>query len=444
MNNIVLFISCVLEMYIFIDFFKAFFETKECFKSVWKQCAIATPMVLLYFGINTLHSSKLNLFTFFTILLIYATLVFQCTFKERILYLLFLCTIFFGCEFLFAVLLNIPSFIVGRKSIVDLSSMPWHVFTLKLLTYIICSIFKRLSAKSHRYFDTRVFLYYLFVPFSSIGIMLSTYYSGIDFSATAHTKILLCVCFGLLQFGNIVVFHAFQKYSKELHQSMQQKLLISEQAMKLDYYSKLQELNDRHRELIHNANQYIKTLGSLIARNEIKEALDCINELNIELETSSTIIWSSNNVLNSILSEKYTLAKSKNIDIDIYIEPEVQLDTIKDIDLINILCNLLDNAIEACEKCEGTRIVQTRIYNENHNSYSVIKIKNSFNGVLCIQDGQLISTKSQNELHGIGHKSVARTAEKYGGYLEYYEEDGLFVTVVLIPAGNANHNLETL
>ena len=57
-------------------------------------------------------------------------------------------------------------------------------------------------------------------------------------------------------------------------------------------------------------------------------------------------------VLNSILCERKFVAESKGILYKIKLGNNLRTDFIEDLDLISIVGNLLDNAIEAAEKTE--------------------------------------------------------------------------------------------
>lgn len=432
MDNIILFLSCMIELYIFFDFFGSFFTLKQKYQNKWFIICITLVISIGYFIINTFNLSFLNMLTFPFVLFIYASILFACSIREKIIYIIFTCSIFWGCEFLFMILLGLPAYIMQQHSIINISSMPWHVFTLKLLTYIICNIFKQISKKSHKRMDSKVFLCYLCVPVASIGIMFLTYYSGADYNAKLTTKVMLCIYFAIMQLGNIIIFYAFQQYSEQLYNNMQQKLIITDQNMKLEYYTQIQEVNTKYKEFIHNTNHYIKAIGTLIAADQNADALNIISELNIELEKGAGIIYSEHGVLNSILSEKKTIAEKKNVEMDIYVEPGTQFGTATDVDLVTILSNLLDNAIEATIKCENRHSVRVRIYMQNQGNICVIKVTNSFNGELIQNGNTFISTKKENGIHGIGLKSVANTTEKCGGYLECYVEGNEFVAVAML------------
>ena len=98
MDYIILLFSCIAEYLIFSDFFDAFLSIRPNFQPIWNRILIAIPFIGIYFGINTLQISYLNMISFICLLLLYSFL-YEANFKERLLYIVFLCAIFFGCEF---------------------------------------------------------------------------------------------------------------------------------------------------------------------------------------------------------------------------------------------------------------------------------------------------------------------------------------------------------
>lgn len=63
-------------------------------------------------------------------------------------------------------------------------------------------------------------------------------------------------------------------------------------------------------------------------------------------------IDTNNVIVNTILNEKYNEMMDKGI-IFVFRINDLSSIKIEDEDLVVILSNLLDNAIEACQKCEG-------------------------------------------------------------------------------------------
>ena len=59
-----------------------------------------------------------------------------------------------------------------------------------------------------------------------------------------------------------------------------------------------------------------------------------------------------------------------------------------DEDIVVILSNLLNNAIEACEKCSGKKFMKMKLVKEKDNI--IISVKNTYDGKLNIKDGEIV------------------------------------------------------
>ena len=92
--------------------------------------------------------------------------------------------------------------------------------------------------------------------------------------------------------------------------------------------------------------------------------------------------------------------------------------TIQDIDWCAILSNILDNAIEACQKIKGKER-RIEIVIKQNDCATLIDVTNTYNGEVKIIDNHLKSDKKDKVLHGIGIESVRTAVEKYNGVFEY-------------------------
>ena len=98
-----------------------------------------------------------------------------------------------------------------------------------------------------------------------------------------------------------------------------------------------------------------------------------------------------------------------------------------------ILQNLLQNALEACEKVsEGERFIT--LTGKRKGRFFLLEVKNSFAGeVVFGQDGLPVTTKKEDApMHGIGLSNVRREAEKYMGELELKADQQIFSATVLL------------
>ena len=98
-----------------------------------------------------------------------------------------------------------------------------------------------------------------------------------------------------------------------------------------------------------------------------------------------------------------------------------------------ILQNLLQNALDACEKLpEEERFID--ITGTRRGRFLLLEVKNAFAGQLTFgPDGLPRTTKPRGPApHGIGLANLRREAERYQGTLELTAENGIFTAAVLL------------
>ena len=102
-------------------------------------------------------------------------------------------------------------------------------------------------------------------------------------------------------------------------------------------------------------------------------------------------------------------------------------------DIFYVLGNLLDNAIEAIEKCdENNRYVNVKVINKN--SMFRLYIENSYEIEPMKKGKQFLSMKEngRNE-HGWGIENVREIVRRYKGMLDIqYENQNFSVDLVLL------------
>lgn len=103
---------------------------------------------------------------------------------------------------------------------------------------------------------------------------------------------------------------------------------------------------------------------------------------------------------------------------------------IKDEDIVLILSNLLNNAIEASEQCENP-IIKMKFVKEEHQI--VLSVTNTFSGKPVIVGKRYITTKNEEaDRHGIGLENIKETVEKYDGSCVIKHDKNNFKVAILI------------
>lgn len=205
----------------------------------------------------------------------------------------------------------------------------------------------------------------------------------------------------------------------------------------LSYLEQLEKQEERHREFIHDINHQFRAIGELARRKDFDQITHLLEELNLYLMQDEHTIYTTHKAVNAIVSEKARESSELDLPFDAYIEPHISFGMIADSDLVAMLGNLLDNAMEAAQKCIGeNRRITLRIFMVQEGRICVVKLQNHFIVKPVKYKHHYISSKRENSLHGIGIKSVEHTAQKYNGYLECLIEGDCFSAILILPAGS--------
>ena len=124
----------------------------------------------------------------------------------------------------------------------------------------------------------------------------------------------------------------------------------------------------------HNHMQSIKAMLEMGKKEELSEYLDNLEK---DLDSIDIAIRTGNVGLDAILSSKVSIARKNNIEVNCTAKVPADL-KISDVHLCAIVGNLMDNAIEACEKiAAGTAPKFIRVYIGLFKSQLYISVTNS-------------------------------------------------------------------
>ncbi|MBR6153581.1 MAG: GHKL domain-containing protein [Treponema sp.] len=181
----------------------------------------------------------------------------------------------------------------------------------------------------------------------------------------------------------------------------------------------------------HNHIQSIKAMLSMDKREELENYLDNLEK---DLDSIDIAIRTGNVGLDAILSSKVSIARKNSIEVNCTAKVPGEL-KITDVHLCAIVGNLMDNAIEACEKITlGENGVATRfirIYIGLFKNQLYISITNSTNVKKRQRVTELVTSKIGE--HGFGLRRIDKLVDKYDGYVNRKNEPGVFATEIMLP-----------
>lgn len=343
---------CILEAYLMFDFFSAFFPLREEFRNRYIKMAIVLGVAGCVMLVNSLGSSVINIIGMLIIYSIMILLFFYGNILKKIFCLVTAIGIMAGSEFLWVILLSLPSDFDLLQVQNNQVSVFCTLLGVKVLAFIFLNVAKRISKNSDNRMNLKNLVLYSIVPVSFLGIMISLVYLHIDFNTIRSMQVLLIISGLLAIVGNILIFYVFDRYSQSAEKLHQQELMITKLEMEEKHYKQVECVNQEHAGFIHDIRHYMKVIGEMALENNNKEILKIVSELQIRVSDTELEMICQNRLLNAILNEKKKDAQRKKVDIKITIEPGFAIEQVDDMDLIVIMGNLLDNAIEAASKCE--------------------------------------------------------------------------------------------
>lgn len=192
----------------------------------------------------------------------------------------------------------------------------------------------------------------------------------------------------------------------------------------------------RIRGLQHELRNHIANLQGLVQSGAQQSLADYIAKMGESISGLSLTLQTGNPVTDVIVGD----TQRRCLELDIRFEAEFHFPEPGRYDAFDvgiILQNLLQNAVEACEKVrEGERYLV--LTGTRKGRFFLIEVQNSFAGeVVFGQDGLPLTTKQEDAfMHGIGLANVRREAEKYMGGLELKADGRKFSAAVLLQEGS--------
>lgn len=233
--------------------------------------------------------------------------------------------------FLFLIIIKRIS-VIKKKNVIDMSNKEWLQFLIfpifTLITVIVMT-----NSMVTSYHEDIVNVYYV------IAIVL----------------IVL----------NMVVFHLINEILENSQRIREADVLKQQSIGQLELYNSLRKNYDIQRKRTHEYKNQIMCIDSLLKKKNYNKLEEYINSIFDKLDGQLDMVDTNNEVVNAVINAKYYEALQNDV---LFILKINDLSHIKvsDEDIVTILSNLLDNAIEAAGQCEiDKRTVGIRLLYED-------------------------------------------------------------------------------
>ncbi len=259
------------------------------------------------------------------------------------------------------------------------------------------------------------------------GLFGVIFISGQDIMIIDEEQMTTWIIFSMLIVVAVLFFYLNRQYEMEkkiAHLEKEKNALLQRD------YGLLKNTYASNARLFHDFHNHIEALHRYLSKDRMAEAIRYLEGLRSPIEAVTQPVWVGDEAVDYLINSKITLAASRKIQVNCHIEYP-QHTNIRSVDLVAVLGNLLDNALEAVEGTEeNLRFIHLTI--RRINEMLIIKMENGCKAAPVMKEGELKTTKQDTDLHGWGLRSVRTTAERYDGAVETEYGNNRFRTVVTL------------
>ncbi|NMS89072.1 GHKL domain-containing protein [Clostridioides difficile] len=231
--------------------------------------------------------------------------------------------------------------------------------------------------------------------------------------------------------SSILLILVFKEIIKENKLKSQNELIKNKLEMQYAHYLAIQESHMKVKKLYHDINNHIYCIDNL--KNNSKEIDEYVRNLKDEIKSFKDIYNTGNMILDIIINEKSEICAKKGIKFNCCINFS-KINFMKPIDVSSIFSNILDNAIEACDKIIDEKSNKyIRIKGTITKSFFVLKCENSKVNSITSNKSILLTDKMDKFVHGIGMQSIKSSLQNYDGELLFENNKDKFMLNIYIP-----------
>lgn len=304
----------------------------------------------------------------------------------------------------------------------------------RLILFVGLIILSRISTKKNNSVtadmsDKEWIQFLIFPIFTICAVMLMTS-SVIKSYHSDIIAIYYIIAIGLIVL-NLVVFHLISEILENSRNMKEAEALRQQSIGQLELYNSMRENYNIQRQRTHEYKNQIVCMDMLMKKKDYSKLEDYIGNISDGLDAQLDMVDTNNDVVNAIFNAKYYEAIKNDVLVVLKINDLSDI-KISDNDIVTILSNLLDNAIEAAKQCDiGKRIVKIKMLYED--AVLSIAVSNSYKAEpVLTEDGYIRATKKDREEHGWGMRNVVATLEKYNAEYIIDYKNGEFVFSIIM------------
>ncbi len=221
----------------------------------------------------------------------------------------------------------------------------------------------------------------------------------------------------------VVCFYMTIALNKAQRSSEELRTLARQNEYRQQYAQNIKKQYNEIRRIYHDMKQSNSVVIALLSEAKTDEAIKYMKKTVRDISEFDIVIDVGNDFVNAILNTK--ISEVKHLKIGILCSVDKEIASVDEVDLCNLLGNMIDNAIEACDKqISGERFIEVKIQAFPHQF--LIGVANTVDRNVMDENSELLTTKDDAENHGFGIQSIRAIVKKYDGTVQFSQDNGFF------------------
>ncbi|MCI8472280.1 MAG: GHKL domain-containing protein [Clostridiales bacterium] len=324
------------------------------------------------------------------------------------------------------------SFIVGDKAqAFQGTDSPARIIYLVICKLIEYAIYKIILCFFHKgetieRKNNLFFLAYMIMVFFGLGALMVVSLDDPEGELTLQIMIIM----GVLTVSVFTVFIFIHKLLEAQKREYEYEFIEE----KIESDKKILEESNRVwenlNEVRHDLKNHLTIIKGKLHEGDLISCEKYIEGIYPQIDDIGRLVHTGNSVVDYLINSKF----SQNSDIKVKISGNAEIiGSVSDTDIVGLIGNILDNALEAVGKISDDREKQIELYFLRKNNNRIVLCKNTVDRPVLENNTQLVTTK-KGIGHGYGNRIIKSIAQKYGGFVEYSEQKGLFCVQVILPS----------
>lgn len=419
-----------LQVFVFFKAYDLYYNKRINYKYVLEITIIVmtTALTILNHYVS-IDSNPFYYFGYIMLIYIISIVIFEGNIFSKAAILLLFITAMGICELLAAVMVTsvtgIEMSLISQQTFTRFEVM---VISQTLYVYFYLMMKKRIDKDKFNSLNNRYYTLVGTILLLTVTTIIFVIWMNVNIDANESVNkylVMLTTCVSLL---SITAIAMIDRIIKDMDEKNKNDLELQKIKMENMYFSDVNSVLEEIRILKHDMRGELAIIHGYNQLNQ-RDKIDAHIEKKLkELDIHLIQQIDSENIITSFLNFKVREAISKDIkfEIETNLTDDIEILIDKE-EICRVLNNIINNAIEANEKCDE-KYIDLSI--NMIDRYFIIQSENPYMGNLLKKGNKLLTIKEDKSNHGYGLKSIKNIAEKHHGFMEISSDDNVFIISV--------------